>query len=90
MLYIIAAMLLYVVSLAGAVHYCKTILEMAQCLLWLFGKVLNRMEDGDGFEDLAIQPLLNDRAGRSMHTRNMSMRQQYVLLNGQAVPVHQS
>ena len=44
----------HVVSLAGAVHYCKTMLEMTQYLLWLFGKVLNRMEDGDGFEDLEI------------------------------------
>ena len=83
-------MLLYVVSLAGAVHYCKTMLEMAQYLLWLFGKVLNGMEDGDGFDDLANQPLLNNRAERSMQTRKMAIRQQYVLLNGQAVPVHQS
>ena len=66
-------MLLYVVSLAGAVHYFKTMLEMAQYLLCVFGKVLNRVGDGDGFEDLDNQPLLNDRAGRIVQIRNMSM-----------------
>ena len=89
-LYTIAAMLLYVVSLASAVHYCKTMLEMAPYLLWLFGKVLNRIKDGDGMEDLENQPLLNDMAGRSMQTRNMSIWQQNVMVNGQALPVHQS
>ena len=83
-------MLLYVGNLAGGVHYCKTMLETAPYLLWLFGKVLNRMEDGDGMEDLENQPLLNDWAGRIMQTRNISIGQLYVMVNGQAVPVHQS
>ena len=62
---------------------------MAQYLLWLYGKVLNWMEDGDGMEDLENQPLLNVRAGRIMQTHNMSIWQQYVIVNGQAGPVHQ-
>ena len=65
-------------------------LEMAQYLLLPFGKFLNRVDDGDGFEDVENQPLLNERSGRSMQTRNMSMTQRYVMVNGQAVPVHPS